>query len=439
MRKTFDAGYRFAIEGYRRFVNHPDGRQMAWSVSDQFMVSGLNFIIGILAAKILGVAGFGQFTLVMVLAALATVLHHDGLTAPTMTLVGGQSRRSKSYFAAVVFSGLWLSLLLALIVAALVAGVYGLREEPLPMRLVAAAFLITLFQTNHGCVRRLAFAQTRGLAAFLLDLSRFAMVAIGIVWLWLSGTEIDATGLLLLFALAALVSALPLNIEILRAPIRRKLLAQVWARHWPMSRWLVLMVIVSMGQEQIIYLIMGIMLGDEGVGGLRAGQHLLGVTHFLLMAMENFIPRQAAERFSQGGHEALRGYLTRQTFVIGSVTLGLVLALVIPARFWMGTVYGADYLPYVPVLVIYGLAYLAIFLRDLWVIYLRAIEQTQCIFRAFATSSLMAIVAAYPAMLYAGVIGAALVVMAAHMISMVYIGYEVRRFYRAGIARQQHN
>ena len=102
------------------------------------------------------------------------------------------------------------------------------------------------------------------------------------------------------------------------------------------------MVIVSMGQEQVVPLIMGATLGDEAVGGLRAGQYLLGITHFLMMAMENFIPRQASEHFTAGGHKALRNYLMRQTVLIGSATLALILALAIPAEFWMGRVFGAD-------------------------------------------------------------------------------------------------
>ena len=60
--------------------------------------------------------------------------------------------------------------------------------------------------------------------------------------------------------------------------------------------WLLPMTAVTFAQEQAVTLSLGFFLSDEAVGGLRAGQYLLGATHFIMMALENFLPTNAARK-----------------------------------------------------------------------------------------------------------------------------------------------
>jgi O-antigen/teichoic acid export membrane protein len=230
---------------------------------------------------------------------------------------------------------------------------------------------------------------------------------------------------------AAAVAVVPFGIGLLRARVRPRLLHRVWHRHWLIARWLVLMILVATGQEQIIWIGVAVGLGDSAVGALRAGQYLLGITHFVMMAVENFLPRQAAEEHRIGGVAALKAYLVHQTVLLGCVTGLLILAVALPARFWLTTVFGPAFGDYAPLLWIYSVTYAVIFLRTIWVYYLRTIEDTRTLFRSFLVSSVIAVVCAWPAIALFGITGAASVVLGAHVVCMLCVMVAVRRHLRA--------
>ena len=417
-----------------RFFTTVENRSMVWSLADQFLVSAGNFALGIIAARLLGVSEFGQFTLILMLAALAGVFVEYIICAPMMTLAGRRNRRSDSYFGSVALLGLLLGMLGGVAVAAVLAGIFTYRDGTVSALLLAATFVATFGQIAHGAARRVLFARRRNLAGLSIDVARFVLLGAVVLALYLTGTTLSAETFLLMLGATALAAALPSLAQILSVRLSRRLLVHVFARHWPIARWLVLMVVVSIGQEQIVWVIVSVSLGDAAVGGLRAGQYLLGITHFIMLALENFIPRNASDAYRTGQAAGLKRFLTRQTLLLGLPTFALLLFVAIPARFWLGTLFGPDYVAYAPILWVWAAAYAVIFVREMWVYYLRTIEQTRGTFSAFALSSAVSVALIYPAILAFGVIGAAIVVLIAHIVSMAYVLALVARHYRANVA-----
>ncbi|WP_457825361.1 hypothetical protein, partial [Staphylococcus aureus] len=86
------------------------------------------------------------------------------------------------------------------------------------------------------------------------------------------------------------------------------------------------------------------------------GQYLLGITHFLTMAMENFVPTGAARAFKSGGKPSLVKYLTTQMLLFGSVIGALILMIAVFAAWSLSTAFGPAYAEYAPVLRIYALS-----------------------------------------------------------------------------------
>ena len=391
------------------------------------MVSGFNFLIGILMARVLGPAEFGRFVLVLILAAMMGVFQEYFLTTPMMTLVGRRARRSASYFATVALLGVLTSIAAGIVVAIAIGAVFYFRDGAVSMSLVLAAMLATAMQNMHGIVRRVLFGQSRPREAFTLDLTRYLLLSGAALLVLQSRIHLSSEWMLLLRAGSALASSLISAPALFRAPVRLRLLTAVARRHWPIARWLVLMVVVSMGQEQLVPIIISYVLGDQAVGGLRASQYLLGVTHFILMAITNFLPQRASHAFETGGSAGLRAYLLRQTLMLGLPTLALILAIGIPGQYWLSVVFGPHYVEYTPVLRVFCFCYIAIFIRDLWAYYLTTIEQTRSIFTGFALSSAISLAMIIPAIKLGGVTGAAVVVLLAHLISMTYVLVQVAR------------
>ncbi len=120
----------------------------------------------------------------------------------------------------------------------------------------------------------------------------------------------------------------------------------------------------------------------------------------------------------------------QQTFVLGTIIFGLVFLIAVFAEFWLTLFFGPEYVQFALILRIFSLSYIAIFIRDLWMIHLRTTHHSRIIFLAFATSSAFAISLAWPVMTHWGITGAALLLLVSHVISMLIVLYFVFRHTR---------
>ena len=413
-------------------------RKATDSMIDQVFVSGLNFIVGIVAARLLGVADFGTFTLILMISSVTSTVQSHLLCTPMMTLAGLRAARAPGYFAGIWRLGAAVSAASGLAVALAMGGIFFLRGDPVDAGLLAAGAFATLAQNQQIVLRRIRFAEHQGRSAVMMDVIRFAaMLAVGGAFALL-GVEFDAASVLWLLGLSALAAVLPAGLRLSATRTRQRMVRATIRRHWPLSRWMLLLFAVSVGQEQIIWIVTGIQLGDEAVGGLRAGQYLLGASHFILHAMENFVPNRAAEHLRLGGRPALTQYLVHQTLVLGGAMLALILVLGVFATLAVRVVFGEDYVRFAAITGIMAVAYGATVIRSIWVHYLRAIENARSIFLAHLASSVTGVVLIAPMIGAMGLAGAAwtiaisqLVCLAATVIAVALSAREEARSFRA--------
>ena len=406
-------------------------RDLSFSMLDQIFVSGFNFAIGIATARALGVADFGLFALILMIASFTAAAKAHLLTVPMMTLAGSRPNRSNGYFTAITWLGLGASAIAGLLVATVIAGIFWARGESPGLELLAAAAATTFFQNHLGVVRRILFARREMRQAVAMDIARpLALVALVAIALGL-GHAVNVELVFWLLSLSALLSALPATVKLMAHRCTVRLMRTVVIRHWPISRWMLLVLLVSLGQEQLIWIIVGVELGNEAIGGLRAGQYLLGLTHFIVLAMENFIPRTAAEDLRVSGTAGLKSYLYRQSALLGGAMCGLAVLIAIYAEQLLTLVFGAPYAVFADVTRIFAVVYVATVLRPIWSHYLRAIEETRSIFRSFLVSSIVGLALIYPLMTQFGVVGVALCIMIAQLVCLAGIIGRVLRHDRA--------
>jgi O-antigen/teichoic acid export membrane protein len=248
-----------------------------------------------------------------------------------------------------------------------------------------------------------------------------------LVVLHLSGNQFSVEELLWVLAGSAVLSLLPFAGRITAGRVDNRMARTVFGRHMPMARWLAAMTLLTFASEQAITLGLGIVLDDKAVGGLRAGQYLLGATHFIMMAMESFIPGSASRAYVAGGTAALKRFLVQNMLVFGAPTGFLIVLLAVFAEPILNLVFGPEYAGFAVILRIYALSYAFIFARDIATHYLRAVERTDLIFRAYAASAVCAAVLFAPLVWSHGAIGAALVILASNIVSTAYILAASRR------------
>ncbi len=387
------------------------------SLLDQGAVSGFGFVAGIAAARLIDMEGFGRFALVLIVAGFAQGLHNALVTAPLMTLAG--SVRDPGRYAAAVSAGaLVLAAGLALAVAGALALYFQARGEAVPIDLVTAAGALTLAQNLQLTARRLLFAYEGGGRALVMDLARAAAFPIGVATLWAAGIPLDAARLIEILALTAFLTTLPALLARAADPGRRRL-ALAARRHWQMARWFLPVVLVTFGQEQLVWILAGAALGDEALGGLRAAQYLVGIVSLMLAATENVVPTGASRAYEAGGEPALRAYLLGVTRRLGLPVAVLLGAVAAPADLWLRLVFGAPYAPYASCLRWLALGVAFTFLRDMAAQIFRARRRTDVIFRAFAVSFVVSLALIHPLIGRYGAAGAAAVVAIAHGASLL--------------------
>lgn len=404
------------------------------ALGDQLLVSGMTFLIGIGVARLLGLAEFGRLAMILILQMFAQSFQGCFVVAPMMTLSGRRERRSESYFASVAAWSGALSIIAGIGVGMAVGLIYQLRDGTLPIDLAVAAGFYTATQNMIYTTRRILFAQRVGTEAFVMDVARYGLFLVLLAAHWSQQGTISVTSTLFALGATGLLALWPLWTRLRGASLRSLMFRTVWGRHWPYARWLALMIVLTFGQEQAIALGLGAVLSDEAIGGLRAGQYLIGVTHFIWVTLENFVPGGAARAFTAGGVPALRSYLRDTTLMLGLVVWGFILLVSIPAEFSLRLAFGPGYEQFASILRIYALTYTIAFFREVWVFFFYATERTDVVFRAFSAGFLAAAVVFYPAIKLFGISGAALTALLANSVSTAFILISAWRY--AAVSRR---
>ena len=121
----------------RRLLDH----EGAWSAAAQALASGMSFVVSILAARLLGIAEFGQFVLILAGVFIVGTLQYQVVSGPMMT-VAGLRRRSDAYYGAVTRWLILVSLLCGLAIAAYVLALTGWQTGRARLDLALAGFTV---------------------------------------------------------------------------------------------------------------------------------------------------------------------------------------------------------------------------------------------------------------------------------------------------------
>lgn len=402
-------------------------RDLNYAVANQIVVSGINFAVGIAAARALGLSDFGLFALILLMFSLTSSFEEYVNTIPMMTLAGRRRRRSPSYFATVLAIGLGSAAATAIFMALFVMVLLWMRGQFATPALVGAAALVTFGQSIQITTRKVLFAKRKPAHAVMLDGARLLLLAGAVGALVATGTKVDVAGALAVLGASALLAAFPFLVAEIRHPIRRHLPMVVLRRHWPISSWLLLMMLVSIGQEQALWIFANLRFGDEATGALRAGQYLLGTTHLLAYAIENFMPRMAAEEIRGRPDGGPVRYLLGQTMLVWGASLALIVLIAVFAEPLLVLFFGPEFGAHGGLTRIFALVYAVTILRTIWVFYLRAVERTRDVFVSYVFSTVTALVVIVPLSDRFGVAGVALTMAVAQTTLTAGILFHVAR------------
>lgn len=334
----------------------PPADSHIWSLADQVLVSGSNFLTGIVLARTLGIEAFGAYVVAQMYLLYANTFQASLVVSPMMSVVPAQHDKAEQLRMIRGFMGYALLVLLITLVGVLgLAWLLGQFTSHLGIGQLVLPLAVAMgsFQTQDW-IRRALYVQTKNRQVFFSDAIAYGG-QFGIL-LWLSlNAALDVDAALWAMAVAFSVSALftlpnarlwpdlPRAVQIVKAYSRA---SRDYFASWQLQ-WL--------GSQGVILLGTG-MVGPQAAGAIRAAQNLLGPVNVLFQWMDNVIPVRSALRLRDAGRAALVAYLGRIAWM-GVLALSLfALILMLVDEPLIVFLYGEEYRPFA-VLVVLGVLY----------------------------------------------------------------------------------
>lgn len=375
-------------------------------LADQALLSGVNFLTGVLLARYLGIEEFGRFSLIWIGVLFVHSIQRALIISPMMS-IGPKQPASElpGYYCAVTVQQCAYSLLsvavMLVCVESLARFIPAWNIDGLALPLAAVAFA-TQWQEF---LRRYFFARKRQATAFINDIVRYASQVAMLLLLFIYYESVARTEVVLwIIAGSACISfyglflmeTLDWNLALYRETLRR---------HWQFSKWILASFVTKFATGRLGTILTGLLLGTAAVGALRVGHSLMGITHVFLLGLENLVPVRAAEHYQAGGRDALFGYLKRVAIFAGGMTAAVALVAGVAPEFWLGLIFGEEYREYGFVLRWFAVIYLVRFLVMPLSAGLGAMERTRYLFKARLVSTIYALVFTYPLIKFFGLTG----------------------------------
>lgn len=380
-------------------------RLASWSVSDQILVSGSNFIATVILARALGPSSFGAFTLAYSVLLFFLSVQGAAFTQPHNVLGAGRSGSDYVQYTTETASAQTLFALGAgstLALLALGAHVVGIGPAGLLLALAAA---LVAWQLQEFA-RRVLYTHARAKLAFASDLVNYGLQAVILVYLAAAGSVTPVRAMYTIAGTSALAAAW--SLWLLRDDLSLRFVRPRIRENWDYGRWLLGGTLLYWAWAQIYLLLAAAFLGVAAVGVVRAAQNLLAATHVIRIAFETAALPVAARGFAEHGTDWLTRFLKRWT-IVAAVPLVAYCALASGfAHFLMTTIYSQAYGTSTALLWLFSLAYVITFGAESVSIGLRAMRRSSAIFFA-EIHAVMATVVAGPFLIWRfGIVGVAL-------------------------------
>jgi O-antigen/teichoic acid export membrane protein len=400
-----------------------------FAVLDQGLISGSNFVMGILLARWLVPGEYGAYSLAFSVFLLLSIVYQALLLEPMMVFGGAAEVDSLRGYLKVLTRIHWMVVCVMFGALALSAGVAqhslsqaGLSHHGLPMALVGAAMA-------GPCV--LLFWLYR--RALYLDISiakaAFGALFYGVV-LIAASFGLEWFGLLSAFsAFLAMAGAALITSAVLYRQLQALVPAggavpsakETWRKHWRYGRWAVASAVAGWVPAYIYYPLLGGFGGMTQAADLRALMNLAQpMAQFYAALSAVFLPYAAKQRVQdpEGGlaEIARAGTLV---FMLAALSYWAIVAVLRGQVFHL--LYGQKYANVtglIPIIAIGSVLWSGTIGAS---IALRAMESPDTIFLAYGAASVVSILAGVPLSRMAGVAGAAWAMNLSDAVALVMI------------------
>lgn len=389
-------GFQQRLSGY---LSQGIVKGSSLSIVSQAVVSGSNFVTGIIIAKATGASDFGTYSLIA--AAILTLqgIQQALITSPMIFLLEpgeNHKERTSQYFVLQV----WLSVPLA--VGAAIAIEYFLHQWSIGQALgiLSAVFFLQLQEFS----RTRLYIDLKANEVFVLDITNHGLRLTLLVFLWQAGYLSVSTAFIVL-ALASGITCLQVVQSITWQSVPACM--DLAKRSFQYGRWLLLESVAWYLSVPIYLYISSALLSNEATGGLSAAISLMGLPNVLVFGLMNLAVPIIRRRLIDEGYGAWRSQLTSTGAMVVAGSLCLYAAISLWGAFLLSAVYSQEFTKYANVLPIIGGYYCFLIMDTVLAAAFRTAQAPQIGAVAKLWSSAITLSVAYPFVNLWGVEGAA--------------------------------
>src|SRR5579859_7583880 len=413
---------------FKRFLSWVTKGGLA--VVDYGLISGSNFVLGVLLARWLSQREYGAYALVFSFFILVGFLYQCLLLEPLSVFSGTLFHDNLRGYLKTSLSIHWaLSLVMCLLLGVASAVTLVIGHSPLLAISLAGMTIATPFILAHGLARRAFYLKlSPGPSAF--GSVFYCAMVVGGVFLFFRLGWLTSFSAFLVMGMAACVSGIVMVFQLnaLLAPATgHPLLRTTWGKHWEYGRWALGTCVVGWIPNYIYIPLVSSFRGMAAAGELRALMNLAGPVLQTYAALSMlFLPYASRVQSKEGttGTYALTWRMT-MLFTVGAIAYW---AVVIPFRgpilklLYAGN-YGSvgEYLPFFALETIVWSASVGAS------IVLRAMEAPRYIFYANCVASVITLAVGIPATKLFGLWGVVWSIILANSAALIMVIVLLRR------------
>jgi O-antigen/teichoic acid export membrane protein len=401
------------------------------SVVDQALVSGGNFITGLLLGRYVAPEEFGAFVLAWTTMMIVMSIQNALFFTP-MSVIGAQKDdvEGPQYFGSIflvqVITGALLCLSIALV------GFIFQAVNVIPNRYTSLLFVVFfsgIFLLSQEFYRRLLLIKLDLRGALFNDVITNLLRISGILYLLRTGS-LDAGNSLLVVGMTSSIGCVAGHVRIKHLmKITLPRIGKDFRESWGFGKWVLAEMLPHTLSIQGYTYLTALLIGSAATAALGASQNILNATNVLIMAYANIATPVAAKRYAQGA-KALSQFMLKTGLLSAIPILGFYAITILFSEDVLILVYNQNYAGYGPLLATCSIYFILSFFNRVLQIFFYAKRRPEIGFISKSASLIVMLLLSYPLIEHYGVYGAASGTVISQVIVLLGIGVYIVRAHR---------
>ena len=357
-------------------------RAKIYILTDQGVVSGVNFLMSILLVRLMGLHDFGAYALILIASQGLLAINQGLITKPFQSLSEDLKQGSSNYMRELAGLQLFYSIMIALLVP---IGMYVMIQfgnvKDLPSIGAVTCYLIGYCLFDYS--RKLFYARHQIVKTTIKDVVVMVSQGVSVGFLLIMNYQLTLDKVLYVLSACFLLVEFPLFF--LQKPLFPS--RDVIYKHWMFGKWMIGNAVLQWFSGNLFITAGATIAGSEVAGVIRIGQSIIGVFNVMIQALENYIPPVAARIFSQEGTKTMLHFFMAllQKGVVAILAISILL-ITFRDEIWT-FFYGVDHIEYTYIMYWFAPILLFNFIGFPLRFALRTLQKTRALFEAYVITS----------------------------------------------------